>query len=226
MWVTGARRKVDGKTSQLVLWGSQSAPDKRVVLLEVMGDATVNVYVVSHEEEEGMLYKDSREEGKRTLQREFVPILKHIISPHHLSELLSVCSLCNVAGKEYKVVKIAQCPYSPQPGAREEESGNLMVGVLYGARSSSCRCKPQKMKLLVFRLDPSFGPVIVEAFDIKVKKEDHVVAMGLTRTKEAIVVVGHRHFGVHRVMAYRIEVDEDTLGTHSFPVSDAQTLYR
>jgi hypothetical protein len=225
MWMNGAKNQVDRKASQLVLWGSRSVPNKRVVLFEVMEDATVNVYIVSHEEEKEMLYKVDREENKRTLKREFVPILKHIISPNHLSELLSVCSLCNTRWKEYKVVKIAQCPYSPQPGPREEENGNLMVGVLYRGRSSSCRCNPQKMKLLVFRLDPSFGPVIVEAFDVLVQMDDHIVAMELTRTTEAILVVAYGHFGIHRVMAYRIEVDEDTLGMHSFLVYNIQTLF-
>jgi len=100
------------------------------------------------------------------------------------------------------------------------ENGKLMVGVLYKMKISSwdseCECKKMKMKLLVFRLDRSFGPIVVESFDITDQKDGIVVAMGLIRRNEALLVMTHHQLDVHRVITYKIEEDENRLGMY-FP---------
>jgi hypothetical protein len=214
MWSTGADKKVDRKTSQLVLWKSTSLAEKIVMLLEVMGDATVNIYVALDGEKD-MMYRDNRKKEKRTLERELVPRLMHTISPHGLSKHLPEC---RVHGRQYEVVKVALCPHTSLSSAEGAENGNLMVGVLYKMKicSCECECKEMKMKLLVFRLDRSFGPIVVESFDIVEQKYGIIVAMGLIRSNEALLVMTHHQRDVHRVVTYKIEEDENRLGMH-FP---------
>lgn len=215
MWSTGADKKVDRKTSQLVLWGSTSLSAKMLMLLEVMGDATVNIYVVLDGEVE-MMFNDNRKKGKSSWEREFVPRLINSISPYGLSKHLPEC---RVHGREYEVVKVALCPYTSPLSVEGAKNGYLMLGVLYKMKLCSweCECKEMKMKLLVFSLDRSFGPIVVESFDIVEQKFGIIVAMGLICSTEALLVMTHHQRDVHRVVTYKIEEDENRLGTYFSP---------
>ncbi|KAF2790655.1 hypothetical protein K505DRAFT_364546 [Melanomma pulvis-pyrius CBS 109.77] len=193
------------KISTLVRWGCDTEGNSianldthpfhnHLVLIEVRSnDATVNVYIV-----------------EEYMQCGYCPRLKHIISPHSLSEHLPACGQHYV---QYQVLKVASC--MSDPSTDDPHNSDLMIAVLYQVQTPSCdMCSNASMKLLVFRLDAKFGPMVIESFEIEVERDEQVVAMAMTRSTEAIIVIRHG-FNVHMVMVYRIEKDDTTLERHT-----------
>lgn len=198
-----ASSHADRKMSTLVRWGWDTEGNSiaeldthpfhnHLVLIEAMSnDATVNVYIV-----------------EEYMQCGYCPRLKHIISPHSLSEHLPACGQHHV---QYQVLKVAPC--MSDPSTKDPHNSDLMIAVLYRVQTPSCdKCSNASMKLLVFRLDATFGPMVIESFEIEEQRDEQVVAMAMTRSTETIIVVRHFQLEVHRVMVYRIEEDETTLG--------------
>lgn len=73
------------------------------------------------------------------------------------------------------------------------------------------------MKLLVFDLDRSFGPIVVGVFDVGERDDYNVVAMGLAYDRAAILVLRHCQLGTHKIITYWTEIDaENDSGTRFF----------
>jgi hypothetical protein len=207
MWSTGADRQVHRKTSQLMLLDGIRMCDQIIMLFEVLGDATVNIYIAQDREEDTLDNDNGKREAK-ALKPEIVPKLKYIVSTDGLSKYLPEC---RTHGGQHEVVKVALCN-------RTLKTEYLMLGVLYRRKRSACECERTKinMRLLLFNLDSSFGPIVIHSLDIVDGEPGIVVAMGLTRSMEALIVMKHPEKDAYRVLTYITKKDENSLGTY-FP---------
>lgn len=149
-------------------------------------------------------------EDHSTDMRNWCPRLKYVISASSLSEHFQTK---DGEPSEYEIIKVA--PFIPEIGTKYD-SQRCHIAVLYRARLADCTCSSVWMKLLVFSLDDTFGPIVIETFDLQRNKDDHIISMAMSgHCQPVIIYTCHNspiEYQSYKVVAYTIEQDQVTLG--------------
>ncbi|KAF2473034.1 uncharacterized protein BDR25DRAFT_392369 [Lindgomyces ingoldianus] len=165
--------------------------------LEVLSDeATINIY--------------SLEPNKA---KEHRPVLTHVISSHCLPEYFPVPGNLPV---QYEIIKVAVFD------AIYEVDTLPRVAVLYRAFWKDSPYTSDWMKVIVFRLDDDFGPMVADTFEVRAHSQP--IAMAVSGEGSPVIV--YRDFGAgfgHNVVIYRNVTDEITAETHTLE-EDTETL--
>jgi hypothetical protein len=150
------------------------------------------------------------EEGHGSDRGNWHPRLKHVISATSLSEHFQTKDGDLL---EYEIVKVA--PFVPHTTSASDPY-TPRIAILYRARLSDCTCNNVWMKLLVFRLDNTFGPIVIETFNLQSNKNDHITAMAMSGYCEPVVLYQRQDLSVscqsYKVVAYTIEHDHIARG--------------
>lgn len=144
---------------------------------------------------------------RQDVQGAHYPRLKYIISTDFLYEHFP-----STDGQlsEYEVLKVA--PYVSTKIALEPK-----LAVLYRKKLRASTGNAAWVKLLIFKLDPQFGPLVEEIFDIEAFKNEQIVALAISSYCEPVILHRYDDDGMDsiKLVAYAIEQDDLTCGTSS-----------
>ncbi|KAF2115834.1 hypothetical protein BDV96DRAFT_646014 [Lophiotrema nucula] len=116
----------------------------------------------------------------------YLPNLRYVIVPPDVSQFFPSAQ---EEGSQLEIVKVA--PYTPDPSMLFIEGHpGPRVGVLYRLKKPDA---PMLMKLLIFRLDSKFGPVVIEALDIQCNPHQRVVSLAISDQREAVIAWNFRN---------------------------------
>lgn len=159
-------------------------------------------------------------------RRDYRPKLKHVISPN------TSCFTHTPFSHQvrFEVVKIAVCE-SEKPFRNSPWSCINKIAVLYRYRptddvspqgSKAAEESQKVMKLVIYKLDPEFGPFVVDALDVHIAEGHYPVAIAVSKSGTPVVVFRWHEGRSHRSKLVRY--DRSSTSQDSTPVPIASTL--
>ncbi|KAF2244071.1 hypothetical protein BU26DRAFT_569078 [Trematosphaeria pertusa] len=169
----------------------------RLIFAEVVAYGAVNIFSIrkSHKDDPG---------GYR-------PMLEHAISQDSLTQYLPPYGSGSDLVHTYRVVKVAGYKSShrnPPFGSKLAVLYSPILGIASGLPGAS-----YWSRLLCFRLDSQFGPVVIDTFDIETNKGESVAAMAVDSDGNPVIAFRcfEKSMEGYRVYTYKNVEDELTL---------------
>ncbi|KAF2654518.1 hypothetical protein K491DRAFT_470703 [Lophiostoma macrostomum CBS 122681] len=191
MHIWAAPSDIDRRNSLITQleWNEYRGPRYEKVFVQVQRDAaTIHIYYIGHHDAHCAAV-----------------CLKYIISP----DLVSV-SLPKKDGDlaQCQVLKVATMP-SRVVGSNQAYASTPRIAVLYCGKCSPSELSPAWRRLLIFRLDEEFGPIVAEKCEVEIRKGERVVAMALNGDGEPIIL--YRKYAPYdwqfRLAVLRVDLD-------------------